>query len=241
MSRDEANAPRESEGRRATAPGILPRRIGVIGDVHAEDGALRAGLAFLRRQSIDLLLQVGDIVDGPGDVDACCGLLRANGAAAVRGNHERWFLEGSMRGWPEATPIGAVNAEARAWLAALPAVRTFETAAGRLALCHGLGGDDMAGVEPDDEGYALESNDALHALLRLSSLRLVVNGHTHHRMVRRFGSLTLINAGTLCRQHQPCLTIIDLDQGVVRFHALNADLVVGPAAEIVPLPPWAAT
>ncbi|MBI3272573.1 MAG: metallophosphoesterase family protein [Planctomycetes bacterium] len=212
------------------------RRLGLIGDVHAEATALRACLAFLDGQSIDAVLQVGDIVDGPGDVNACCRLLREAGVLAVRGNHERWFLEGSMRGWPEATPTSEVEAEAREYLAALPIVRRLETSAGRLLLCHGLGGNDMARVQPDDTGYALEANDELQRLVRLPSIQVVVNGHTHRRMVRRLGRLLLINAGSLCRQDEPCVAILDLDACVVRFHVVGARGAVESRHENVPFP-----
>ena len=46
---------------------------------------------------------------------------------------------------------------------------------------------------------------------------LVINGHSHYRMVRQHGSLTIINAGTLRRDHNPCFAAIDFDQKLVRF------------------------
>jgi predicted phosphodiesterase len=70
------------------------RRFGAIGDVHAEDGLLRAALSHLESAGVDALLCVGDIVDGRGDVDACCTLLAEHGVLSVRGNHERWMLGG---------------------------------------------------------------------------------------------------------------------------------------------------
>ena len=39
----------------------------------------------------------------------------------------------------------------------------------------------------------------------------IVGGHTHQRMVRRIGELTIINAGTLHRGQRPCCVVIDLE------------------------------
>jgi putative phosphoesterase len=196
-------------------------RIGVIGDIHAEDDVLTGVVRFLADEKVDSILAVGDIVDGPGDVDRCCRVLAEHGVAAVRGNHDRWFLDGQMRDLPHAT--AAMAAESRAFLAALPRTIAFDTIAGRLLLSHGLGEDDMAAVRPGDEGYALESNSALGLLLRARTFDLVVAGHTHERMVRTFGGLTIINAGTLYREHEPCVLVADLASRTVWFHDVAGD------------------
>jgi predicted phosphodiesterase len=63
-------------------------RVGVVGDVHACDGALERVLAHLRGLEVDLLCRVGDIVNGPGDPDRCVELLDRERVLTVRGNHE---------------------------------------------------------------------------------------------------------------------------------------------------------
>jgi len=97
------------------------RRVGVLGDVHAEDGLLEAALDHLARyDDLDALLCTGDLVTGPGDAGKCLEMLRAAGALCVRGNHDRWFLEATRRepgvgydSLPDATPDEQVSAEAR--------------------------------------------------------------------------------------------------------------------------------
>jgi hypothetical protein len=149
------------------------RRFGAIGDVHAEDRLLGAALAHLASARVDTVLCVGDIVDGRGDVDACCTLLDEASALSVRGNHERWLLAREMRGLPMAHQARDLAPKTLAYLAALPVTRRLQTIAGPLLLCHGLGEDDMARLRPHDEGYALECIDAL-AALRASDLAMVV-------------------------------------------------------------------
>ena len=69
----------------------------------------------------------------------------------------------------------------------------------------------MSKVAPDDFGYALEANDDLQNLVRAGVHRWILNGHSHQRMVRHFGAVTLINAGTLLRHHQPCFLELDFE------------------------------
>lgn len=117
------------------------------------------------------------------------------------------------------------------YLAALPVTRHMKTIAGPLLLCHGLGEDDMARLRPYDEGYALECIDAL-AELRASDLTMVVCGHTHERMVRRFGALTFVNAGTLAPDISPCFVVVDLEARLVQFYDLDDDARIREAERI---------
>jgi hypothetical protein len=40
-------------------------------------------------------------------------------------------------------------------------------------------------------------------------------------MVRRFKDLTIINAGTLYRDHHPCFLIADFEEGFVHFYDID--------------------
>jgi serine/threonine protein phosphatase 1 len=67
----------------------------VMGDIH---GAYPALLQCLTRSGFnyeaDLLIQLGDIVDGY-DESYCCveELLKINNLICIKGNHDVWFLE----------------------------------------------------------------------------------------------------------------------------------------------------
>ncbi len=201
---------------------VVIRRFGAIGDVHAEHTFLAAALDTLRGENLDAIFCVGDIVDGRGDVDRCCALLQQNDVIAVRGNHERWLLKDDMRTLPKAHHASDLAPSSCAYLAALPTTRRIATTRGPLLLCHGIGDDDMARLWTYDYGYALETNDAL-AALRATDHTLMVGGHTHERMVRSFGALTVINAGTLTYTDTPCFLVADLQEGYVQFYDLDDD------------------
>ena len=211
-----------------------PGRIGLIGDIHAEDATLALALRVLADAGADQIMAVGDIVDGRGSVDRCCALLAEANALVVRGNHERWFLANTMRELPDATL--AVAGETRTFLAALPKTRRFEVPGGEVMLCHGLGDDDMASVAVDANGFSTRHNPPLEALIKAERPLWVLNGHTHRRGVWSYRRLTVINAGTLFADHEPCFGLVDLAGGEVTFFDVLPGGRAG-AKETVALPP----
>ncbi|MEM9195144.1 MAG: metallophosphoesterase family protein [Myxococcota bacterium] len=193
-------------------------RVGVIGDVHCQDRTLQRAIAFFEEEAMDRILCVGDIVDGPGgDVDRCCTLLREHRVATVRGNHERWLLRGELRNLPDATLD--VAASSRIFLEGLPVTLEFQTPQGTMMLCHGIGEDDMVVVTGDTRGYGLQH--ALAEVRHREELRYLVCGHTHQRMVRTLGTLTLLNAGTLHPGYNPCVMSVDFERGVATHHDID--------------------
>lgn len=193
------------------------KSIGIIGDIHAEDLRLERALDFLAAKNVDVVLAVGDIVDGPGDVLRCCKLLQDAKVETVAGNHDRWRLER-----PEGATLRSEEErrQLQEFLQKLPPTRSYDSEKGRVLLCHGMGENDMNGVTEDDYGYGLENNDELQALLRSQEYRFVLCGHTHRRMVRDFGGVTVINAGTLFREHEPCFTWVNFGESAVVFYEI---------------------
>lgn len=209
----------EDLGRRTVEPAW--RRVGVLGDVHGEDEALQRCLDFFAGLDLDAILCVGDITDGHGDVARCIELLMNRKVLTVAGNHERWFLAGTMRQLPHATeelPLGH-----RDWLDSLPKTRRFDTVAGKAMLCHGIDDDDMAVLRPDTKGYGLQALDGLRALMLDPDVQFMIGGHTHERMVRRFEGLTVINAGTLHREFEPGCVVIDFADRKVQLFDVRVD------------------
>lgn len=208
------------------------RRVGLIGDLHCESEALQFVIAQLVRLGAETLLQVGDIADGPGDLDATVSLLQEQRVLAVRGNHDRWLLGSQLRDAPHATALSSISGATASYLTHLPVTREFRSPRGNVLLCHGLGSNDMACVKPDHEGSAITSNEDLQRLIRERRYRFVLNGHTHKAMLRTFGPLSIVNAGTLFREFERSFTVIDFERGeLVRY-------VSPPGAVLVDLTAW---
>lgn len=196
-------------------------RVGLIGDVHGEDRRLERALEFFAACTVDRVLVAGDLVDGYGDVERTLALLEDARVDAIRGNHERWFLAGEERARRLATP--ALSVRARRYLESLPPTRRYETPRGGLLLGHGVGEDDMAFLRPETSGYALQDIDALRELMLDPEIQYYAGGHTHVRMVRVFTGLVVVNAGTILRDDDPVVAIVDFEREEVEFHASHED------------------
>ncbi len=181
----------------------------VIGDIHTESRLLAQAISHGASTGVDKILSVGDIVDGPDDPLACIAQLQSSRAAVVRGNHERWVLEGNPMD-PFDYPIDVLD-----WLAELPASLELVTPTGRLLLGHGIGENDMLEIDSFTDGYALENLDPLWALIRAGRHRWLVGGHTHRSMVRTIEGLTIVNPGTLVREQEPGFLIADFTTGAI--------------------------
>jgi predicted phosphodiesterase len=208
------------------------RRVGLLGDIHAEDGAVEVALRHLEGACVDAVLAVGDIMDGPGDASRCCRLLLEAGAVTVRGNHDRWMLTNTMRDLPDATHPLEVDATAFNFIAGLPVTRPLATVAGQALLCHGLLDDDMGRVLPGDDGYDHKVNPRLRAILQGGTYAFLLNGHTHERLLRTVDGLTVVNAGTLTasRGQQPGFLVLDFVERAAQWVELT------PGLELVPQP-----
>ncbi|MBX3251803.1 MAG: metallophosphoesterase family protein [Myxococcales bacterium] len=207
------------------------RRVGVLGDVHAEDVAVETAIADLHARGVDAVLCVGDIADGKGDLERTVALLKEHRVVSVLGNHERWFLDGTMRGVPDAHLHA--SEEVKDYFRGLPRTVRFQSPLGGVLLCHGVGDDDMAELRSDTRGYALQSVNGLRELWLDPEISFMIAGHTHERMVRAFPGLVVINAGTV-RREAPGFIRIDFDARTVE----QMDLVDGRVveAETLPLP-----
>ncbi len=111
-------------------------QVAVIGDVHAEDELLETVLLHARQRGISSILCVGDIVDGQGNVDRCCELLRQHAVLTVSGNHDRWLLSETLRDLPHATARAQISTETLAYLEALPTTISIPSQFGNALLCH---------------------------------------------------------------------------------------------------------
>ncbi len=150
-------------------------RYAILGDIHANLSALEAVLAELDVDTIDEILQVGDVVGygaAPAEVIA---LLRERNVTAVKGNHDAAcvgeldprFFNPNARAAVEFTR-GALTREDLAWLAALPLTAVNE----HCAVSHGTLS------RPERYDYIQSTEDADPSLDSLER-PVCFLGHTH--------------------------------------------------------------
>ena len=204
------------------------KRMGVIGDIHGESEALKAALAYLKMENLDVIVCSGDVLGEEGDMDECCHLLKHHQVHTVSGNHDRWFDNNRYSSATGAQEV-EINLKSIEFISGLPKTIVFNTIVGKLLLCHGFGENDMAGLTPNSQGLGIISNKKLRKLIYSKRYQFMVNGHTHLRMVRPFGGMVIINGGTLKKKYQPGFAVIDFVNKCVNLYDIEPDLRIGKA------------
>jgi predicted phosphodiesterase len=195
------------------------RRFALVGDVHAEDERLEAAIGLARAAGVEAILCVGDVADGFGDLERTIEILARERVTVARGNHDRWFLTDELR---TLVPIQRREHCPRAvetirhWL---PFVEV-STVRGPLLLCHAIGDDDFAFAKPRHSDEEIRSQPAWTRLRDAARFRFMAAGHTHEAMVRTIDGITILNPGTLKRDDDPCVALVDLEACVMDVHDL---------------------
>jgi predicted phosphodiesterase len=192
-------------------------RIGIIGDIHAEDALLSSSLLFLENQSVQVILCVGDIVDGMGDVNACCELLYQHNVMVVRGNHDHWILNYDTQNLPNYTIYNNLSEFSKQYIKHLTFIKELRTRNGLLLLCHGIGKNYMGQINANGYGNSIEAHQELQEIYFSSRYQFMINGHSHQKMIRKFNELIVINAGTLNLNHDACIVVLDIEKDIADF------------------------
>ncbi|WP_425148528.1 metallophosphoesterase family protein [Deinococcus sp.] len=186
-------------------------RLAIISDVHGNAFALEAVLQGVRAAAPDLILNLGDQIEGSADPARAYELQAALGALEVRGNNEEKLWPGGRRG-PLAQAFGAwletqLGPQQRERLAALPL--TARVADGTVLACHGTPASawDMLlwqwQTEDAQSGagfYRARDPRELLALVEPLEAQVVLCGHTHRPGATRVGDTLVVNAGAVSDQ-----------------------------------------
>jgi putative phosphoesterase len=175
-------------------------RVGFISDIHGNLFALEAVLADLEQQNVDRVVCLGDICFGPL-AHECLERVRELDCPIVLGNWDSWSIEGFP---PADDPVGIMLYEIGRWWAKLLTyedhefVRTFVPTLdvpledGNRILCfHGSPhsfSDWIFATTPDSE---------VEAMFKGFEAPVLVGGHTHLQMLRRYGPSMIVNPGSV--------------------------------------------
>lgn len=215
-------------------------RVAVLSDIHSNLVALDAVLAAIG--TVDAVWHLGDVVGYGPDPDGVVARLAEIGAVGVRGNHDAAAVGGDEIDWfnPDARAAmvwtrGAISAETRAWLTALPEVR----AEGSFTLVHG------SPREPLWE--YVTSAPAARANLAVLPTSYGLHGHTHLPIAwidddGRIEAMAPAHGSTLALEGRPALVnpgsvgqprdgrttasclIVDTERDVVTWHRVGYDI-----------------
>lgn len=184
-------------------------RVAVLGDVHGNAFALEAVLGDVRAASPDLLVNLGDQIEGTADPARAAALQAELGALEVRGNNEEKLWPGGRRNvlsqqfgaWLE----GQLDAATLERLAALPL--TARALEGELFACHGTPESAWESLlwvwhptGPDTGFYRSRDPRELRQMVKPLNAGVVVCGHTHRPGATRVADTLVVNVGAVSDQ-----------------------------------------
>jgi predicted phosphodiesterase len=128
-----------------------------------------------------------------------------------------------MRDLPGAVKADTLSRSSLDYIGQLPYCVIIKTIAGDALLCHGIMDNVMGKVLEEETDLAF--NSSLKEFLNGSYPSIMIQGHSHRRMVKQIGGKTIINAGTLFRDHSPCICFIDFENRQVEFNNIRDNAV----------------
>ena len=174
-------------------------RVGLISDIHGNLHALEAVAADLERAGVDQIICLGDVAVGPQPAETLAR-VKELGCRVVMGNWDAAFL-GEM---PESKDkIGERLVEIGEWWRSYLSdpdrefMASFET---RLELDLGSTPVLFFHGSPksyDDWIFATTPDEELRPMLDNVEQRVLVGGHTHVQMIRRYLETVIINPGSV--------------------------------------------
>lgn len=175
-------------------------RVGFVSDIHGNLFALEPILADLERRKVDRIVCLGDICFGP-QAHECLARVRELGCPVVLGNWDAWSTEGFP---PPDDPVGVMLYEIGRWWAKLLTdedkayVKTFVPALdvpiGDGTAMHCFHGSPQSF---SDWIFSTTPDADLERMFGGVDAPILVGGHTHLQMVRRFGPQVVVNPGSV--------------------------------------------
>jgi putative phosphoesterase len=174
-------------------------RIAILADIHGNLRALEAVQSDIRKQSPDLVVNLGDHLSGPLQAAATADALMTESYLQVRGNHDRQLLDRPVEqmGASDRAAYSQINSRHREWLRSLPATLELEPG---ILLCHGSPDDDLEYLleEVREDGVHLAPAARIQQRLGSIGAKLVLCGHTHiPRAISLGNGVQIVNPGSV--------------------------------------------
>jgi len=154
-------------------------QIGIISDVHADYKTLAEVLQqFRQHHRVDRVLCAGDLVGRGPEPNRTVDLIREQGIAVARGNHDE--------------AVDGLHADNRRFLQALPLAWRGRLCGLDVYMCHGKPGNNSWGMYADHL-----SQTYLEMVLRSLKADVLITGHTHLPLYLKSERGCLVNPGSL--------------------------------------------
>ena len=200
-------------------------RIGLLADVHGNIHGLNACFDELARAKVDKLFCAGDVIGYYPFVNEVIDALKGKDVVTIKGNHEAYFLgeipvtqeryQQYSLDWVEKN----ISVENREFIAQLPESHQIVIDGLKLIMFHG---------SPWSlEDYVYPNYEFFDRFLGFDA-DFIVLGQTHIPMLRRVGSVTIVNPGSCGqpRDYNPLAScaVLDTETGEVDFRRTVYDV-----------------
>ena len=175
-------------------------KIGIMTDIHNNDVALEAVLAYFEKERAERIICCGDIIGiGPYPEETVQRMRRIPNLTAVRGNHERYLLEGidmSEMEQPEAEhhrwEHSRLSESSVEFLKGLPYKTEIDLCGIHIAVMHYCMNDNnkCLNQRPDED-------DDLTRMFAHVDGDIIIYGHDHSRKIANVRGKQYINVGSL--------------------------------------------
>ncbi|WP_092334253.1 MULTISPECIES: metallophosphoesterase [unclassified Pseudomonas] len=173
-------------------------RIAAISDIHGNVWALEAVLDDIRRQGVDLILNLGDILSGPLEPAETADILMAMDGVHIKGNHERQLLDCAQTPGGHSDYFAFLHTTDRHhnWLRSLPSI---VSPVQDVLMFHGTPQSDTTCLLEYWNGGALVRADGAYVDRHLhgKSYNLYLCGHSHIPRVLALGNSLVVNPGSV--------------------------------------------
>ncbi|HYW57019.1 MAG TPA: metallophosphoesterase family protein [Polaromonas sp.] len=189
-------------------------KIAIISDIHGNLPALKAVLARIDRDGVDIIINAGDTLGGPLESARTADLLMERQIPMIAGNHERQLLTlpTERLNRSDAFTASEINSAHRDWLSGAPPTLWLSD---EVFVCHGTPSSDLhywlETVTPDfghngstgvRAATAQEMTERLGAGDHAERASLIICGHTHIPRVVGVtapsgANITVVNPGSV--------------------------------------------
>jgi putative phosphoesterase len=175
-------------------------RIALISDIHANEFALRAVLAEIRRTGVDQVICLGDVATLGPRPNAVIEILGELDCLCIMGNHDEFLLDAELVHTYSASPrvVASISwSRSRLSRVELDFLRGFERcreiSLGKLTvqLFHGSPRSHMEDI------LSSTPPEALDEMLSRTTGMVLAGGHAHIQMLRQHHGRLLVNPGSV--------------------------------------------
>ncbi|QBD79351.1 metallophosphoesterase [Ktedonosporobacter rubrisoli] len=200
-------------------------RLALISDIHGNHVALEAVLSAISPQNISQVICLGDVAStGPQPCEVI-KRLRELGCPVVMGNMDAWLLQPELKAQPDLRRqrwqeidmwcARQLSSADRAYLSSFQSGIVYPLPNGKTLVCyHGSPRSYNERILPTT------SEEELEQALAGAQGTLMVGGHTHVQMFRRFRDLLVFNPGSVGLAMDRVSPLSDIRQPAFAEYAL---------------------